>query len=106
MKHKHNYSLAWVTIAAIIGLVLVATLCSCMKTEPEDENGILDQVVVYCAGHPRYVARGLKAKEVTVQYFGDGGLIHVHVPAVDSKGKIIGKQCFEGTNISVMKQWK
>lgn len=105
MKPKHNYSLAWVTITAIIGLVLVATLCSCMKTEPEDENGILDQVVVYCAGHPRYVARGLKAKEVTIQHF-SGGFIHVHVPAVDSKGKIIGKQCFEGTNINVMKQWK
>lgn len=62
MKPKHNYSLAWVTIAAIIGLVLVATLCSCMKTEPEDENGILDQVVVYCADHPRYVARGIEGQ--------------------------------------------
>lgn len=95
-----------VTIAAIIGLVIVATLCSCMKTEPEDENGTFDEVVVFCADRPVYAAKGLKAKEVTVQYFGDGGFIHVHVPAVDSKGKIIGKQCFEGTNISVMKQWK
>lgn len=102
---KHNYQLAWVTITAIIGLVLVAALCSCMKTEPEDENGIIDEVVIYCAGQPRYVARGLKAKEVTLQYF-DDGFINVHVPAVDSKGKIIGKQCFEGTNINVMKKWK
>lgn len=62
MKHKHNYSLAWVTITAIIGLVLVATLCSCMKTEPEDENGIIDEVVIYCAGQPRYVARGIEGQ--------------------------------------------
>lgn len=105
MKHKHNYSLAWVTITAIIGLVLVATLCSCMKTKPEDENGIIDEVVIYCAGQPRYVARGLKAKEVTVQSFA-GGFMRISVPAVDSKGKIIGKRCFEGTNINIMKQWK
>lgn len=105
MKPKHNYSLAWVTITAIIGLVLVATLCSCMKTEPEDENGTFDEVVVFCADRPMYAAKGLKAKEVTIQYF-DDGFINVHVPAVDSKGKIIGKQCFEGTNINVMKKWK
>lgn len=105
MKPKHNYSLAWITIAAIIGLVLVATLCSCMKTEPEDENGILDQVVVYCAGHPRYAAKGLKAEEVTVQNFG-GGFMRISVPAVDSKGNITGKQCFEGANLNIMKQWK
>lgn len=105
MKPKHNYSLAWVTITAIIGLVLVATLCSCMKTEPEDENGTFDEVVVFCADRPMYAAKGLKAKEVTIQSF-SGGFIKVHVPAVDSKGKIIGKQCFEGTNINVMKKWK
>lgn len=102
---KHNNRIALVTIATIIGLVLVATLCFCMKTEPEDENGTLDEVVVFCAGRPVYAAKGLKAKEVTVQYF-DDGFIHVHVPAVDGKGKIIGKQSFEGTNINIMKQWK
>lgn len=102
---KHNNRIALVTIATIIGLVLVATLCFCMKTEPEDENGTLDEVVVFCAGRPVYAAKGLKAKEVTVQYFGDG-FINVYVPAVDSKGKIIGKRCFEGTNINIMKQWK
>ena len=105
MKHKHNYSLTWVTITAIIGLVLVAILCTCMKTEPEDENGTFDEVVVFCADRPVYAAKRLKAKEVTVQYFGDG-FINVYVPAVDSNGKIIGKQCFEGTNINIMKQWK
>lgn len=105
MKPKHNYYLAWVTIPVIIGLVLVAILCSCMQTEPEDENGTFDEVVVFCADRPVYAARGLKAKEVTVQYF-DDGFIHVHVPAVDGKGKIIGKQSFEGTNINIMKQWK
>ena len=105
MKHKHNYSLAWVTITAIIGLVLVATLCSCMKTEPEDENGIIDEVVIYCAAQPRYVARGLKAKEVTVQST-RGGFIRIFVPAVDSKGKIIGKQSFEGASLNIIKKWK
>lgn len=102
---KHNNRIALVTIAAIIGLVLVAILCSCMKTEPEDENGTFDEVVVFCADRPVYAAKGLKAKEVTVQYF-DDGFINVHVPAVDRNGKIIGKQCFEGTNINVMKRWK
>lgn len=105
MKHKHNYSLAWVTIAAILGLVLVATLCSCMKTEPEDENGTFDEVVVFCADRPVYAAKGLKAKEVTVQRT-RGGFIRIFVPAVDSKGKIIGEQCFEGAGLNIIKKWK
>lgn len=102
---KHNNRIALVTIAAIIGLVLVAPLCSCMKTEPDDGNGIIDEVVIYCAGQPRYVARGLKAKEVTVQST-RGGFIRIFVPAVDSKGKIIGKQCFEGASLNIIKKWK
>lgn len=105
MKHKHNYSLAWVTITAIIGLVLVATLCSCMKAEPEDGNSPIDEVVVFCADRPVYAAKGLKAKEVTVQSF-KGGFIRIFVPAVDSKGKIIGKQCFEGSSLNIIKKWK
>lgn len=102
---KHNNRISLVTIATIIGLGFVTTLCSCMKTEPEDENGIIDEVVIYCAGRPRYVARGLKAKEVTVQSF-KGGFIRISVPAVDSKGNIIGKLCFEGANLNIQKQWK
>lgn len=102
---KHNNRISLVTIATIIGLGFVTTLCSCMKTEPEDENGIIDEVVIYCAGQPRYVARGLKAKEVTVQSF-RGGFMRISVPAVDSKGNIIGKLCFEGANLNIRKQWK
>lgn len=105
MKHKHNYSLAWVTIAAIIGLVHVATLCSCMKTEPDDGNETFDEVVVLCAGRPMYAAKGLKAKEVTVQST-RGGFMRISVPAVDSKGKIIGKQSFEGASLNIIKKWK
>lgn len=102
---KHNNRIALVTIAAIIGLVLVATLCSCMKTEPDDGNETFDEVVVFCAGRPMYAAKGLKAKEVTVQST-RGGFIRIFVPAVDSKGKIIGEQCFEGASLNIIKKWK
>lgn len=104
MKHKPHYKLAGTVIAAIICLVIVTILSSCrIPKEPPCEE--YEQFVIFVGDRAVFSRKGVLAKDVITPLSVPKGQMRVHVIGRDAENKPINV-FVEGTNVSVLKQWK
>lgn len=105
MKHKPHYKLAGTVIAAIICLVIVTILFSCRPPEEPPSNEEYEQFVIFVGDRAVFSRKGVLAKDVSTPLSVPNGQMRVHVIGREAENKPINV-FVEGTNVSVLKQWK